>query len=114
MVDLSVYRGDDKTWDLTFKDSAGTAINITGASIWLTVKTAKTDTDANAAIQNVTTSHTDAANGSTSVTVSASDTSGAGVDEFFFDIQYKDSANNINTVMDGTFRVIQDVTVATS
>lgn len=55
------YRGDTQRYKLTLKDvSTGTPIDLTGATIWFTMKPAITDDDTNAVIQKQVTSHTDA------------------------------------------------------
>lgn len=41
---IEVYRGQSKTFELTIKDSTNAAVDLTGASIYFTVKKEVTDT----------------------------------------------------------------------
>jgi len=102
---LSVYKGDDHTWTLTFTDSAGDAIDITSSTVTLTVKTNKTD--ATAQIANNATL-TDPTNGICTISVSNSDTN-ISAGEYFFDIRYTTSGGVVTTVLYGIFRVVQNV-----
>jgi hypothetical protein len=106
------YRRDDHAWRLTFKDSDGDAVDLTGDTIFLTVKEDVSDTDDNALIKKDVTSHTDAENGITAISLSNSDTDVAAGD-YYFDIQRKHDSS-ITTIMSGTFRVKQDITIRTS
>ena len=45
------YRGDTKVFNLSFKDSAGLPINVTGHELWFTMKLEVTDTDEKAILQ---------------------------------------------------------------
>lgn len=110
---LSVYRGDDRTYTLTFKDDDAVAIDITGCTVYFTVKEYDTDADSDAKITKTVTSHTDAANGITQVSLSDSDTD-LTVKNYFYDIQLKDSAGLITTCAKDSFKVLQDVTTSTS
>lgn len=111
--DLNIYRGDDKSWTLTFKDSSGTAINITGYTVFFTVKKNKSDVEDDALITKDITSHSDAGNGQTTLSITNTE-SAIAVGEYWYDIQTKDGSGNINTVVVGNFNVLQDVTVRTS
>lgn len=110
---LQIYKRDDVTYTLNFIDSAGDAINITGYTVFFTVKTLDTDTDASALISKTVTTHSDAAGGESQVSLSASDTDIAtGV--YIYDFQFKDGSGNIATIVKDKFLVLQDVTVRTS
>lgn len=107
---LSVYRGDDKDWNLTFKNSNGVAINLTGSKIFFTVKKNRSDADSVALIKKDVASHVDAVGGLSKISLTHSDTA-VDVGIYFFDIQLVDGAGNVATVVAGTFVVTQDVTV---
>jgi hypothetical protein len=114
MATISVIRGDDVTLNATFKDENGTAINITGYTVFFTVKNNYTSTtDDNALISKTVTSHSDPTNGQTTITLSNTDTN---LDEgnYFYDFQTKDGSNKISSTSRGTFTVSLDVTRRTS
>lgn len=111
MAKLTIYRGDTKSYQLNFTDSDGDAIDITGYTIFMTVK-AKTDiasNDTSASISKTVTSHTNAAGGITTVTLSSTDTDITKGD-YKYDFQFKDTSNNITTIQTGIFEVMDDVT----
>ena len=115
-MQLSVYRGDDKTFSLTFTDSGGGAIDISGWTIFFTVKkqanlSAPDDTDA--LIQKDIVTHDDPINGKTNIVLTPADTN-ITPDNHFCDIQTKDDSGNIGTVAVGLFEVHTDVTRRTS
>lgn len=109
---LTTYRGDDYTLNLTFRTSAGAVINITGYTIFMTVKAEKTDLDAAALISKTVTNHSDPTNGITAIALSSSDTN-VTPGTYFYDIQMKDGAGKITTVMDGLITFSQDITLRT-
>ena len=110
---LQVYRGDNKTYDLTFTDSNNTAIDITGYTVFFTVKKNKTDTDANAKISKTITSHTNPTTGQTQISLTSTDTD-ITVRKYYYDIQIKDVSDRITTVVSDTFEIKQDITIRTS
>lgn len=110
---IEVYRGDHYIRTLTFKDSSKDAIDITSYTVFFTVKTNKTDSDDNALIKKTITSHTDATNGITTLTLTDSDTDLA-IGTHYYDIQIKDGSGNIITLTDGEFEIKQDITTRTS
>jgi len=112
-VDLECFRGDTKTYLFHFKDSLGNAINITGASLFFSVKSGETDLDAVAKITKTVTSHTSPTTGDTRVSISAVETN-LSVGEYFYDFQLKDTSGNIATFMYGKFKVLQDITTKTT
>ena len=107
---LKVYRGDTKTYNLTFTDSASAAIDITGYTVFFTVKEKNTDTDANAKISKTVTSHSDATNGITTFSLTTTETD-LEIKSYHYDIQLKDDSGNIITCVKSTFEVSQDITL---
>jgi len=112
MADLTIYNKDDKSYTITLKNSTtNKPINITGNSIWFTVKETKTDVDGSASILKKVTSHTDAANGVTTISLSNSDTDlTAGT--YYYDIQRLDANSKVSTLTSGKFIIKQGVTAA--
>ena len=110
---LQVFKRDTKIYNLTFKDSDEVAIDITGYTIFFTVKQDETDTDANAKISKTVTSHTSPTEGLSQVTLEPADTD-LDVRKYYYDIQIKDGSGNITTVVKDTFEIVQDITIRTS
>ena len=113
MVNLKVFRATDKTWVLNVTDSDGTAIDITGATIFFTVKINKTDTEAEAIISKDITSHTTPATGISALTLTDTDTT-VPVRDYYFDFKMKDADGLLNIFGVGTFSILQGVTTRTS
>jgi len=110
---LTIIRGDTTTYTVTLTDSAGDPIDITGYTFFMTVKKSKDDKDDDAIITEDVTSHSDPTNGVTVITLSSTDTNVApGI--YYYDIQYKDTSDNIKTVLYGVFEVLVDYTRRTS
>ena len=115
-MQLSVYRGDDKTFSLTFADSGGGAIDISNWVVFFTVKkqanlSAPDDTDA--LIQKDIVTHDDPVNGKTSIVLTSTETD-ITPNNYYCGIQTKDSSGNIGTVAVGIFQVYMDVTRRTN
>ncbi len=109
---LTTFRGDTLTKALTFKDENGTAIDITGWTIWFTIKSSQDDADSAAVAQDIVTSHTNATAGESTISLTAAET-----DElegnYYYDIQIKKLDGTIKTVLDGTINFSKDITIAT-
>ena len=112
-VTLNVFKGDDKTSNLVFTDSDGDAIDLTGQSIFFTVKINQTDSDSSAVIKKTISTHTDATAGTTKLTLSNEDTD-LDAKEYFFDLQLVSSSGSVTTLLPkagiGKFVVTQDIT----
>lgn len=112
-VMIDMVRNDDRTFTLTFTDENGTAIDITGYTVFFTVKSAKSDLDAAAKIAKTWSAHSDPTNGITTFALEPADTTSlSGM--YYFDIQMKDVSSKIYTPMIGYFNVVEDVTLRTS
>lgn len=114
MDNLEFYRGDDWKLDVTLKDEDGLAIDLTGATVFFTVKENESDADTSAVITEDVTSHTDPTNGETSIEVSDTETDDVDPGTYYYDIQVKTAAGNIQTVVKGTLTVLTDITRRTS
>ena len=104
------YRGDTRSITLTFTDKNSDPIDLTGATLWFTVKSAVADADADAVIQKKITDHTDPTNGISTVVISPEDTENLPIARYFYDFQLVDPNGNVSTVLEGTFKLKYDVT----
>lgn len=112
---LEIVRGDDFDCTLTWTDSAGTAINITGYTFYFTVKAAPdTDaTDAAAVISHSWTSHSSPTTGVTHLTLTDTQTN-VTPGTYWYDIQAKDGSANISTIALGQVTILADITRRTT
>jgi hypothetical protein len=111
MANLSSYRGDDYTVDLTFTDSNGVAIDITNYKIYFTLKNKFSDTDALAVLQKTITSHTAPLSGQSQITLTAAETDDlCGV--YKYDMQYITGSGTVKTFAYGEFTFTEDITRA--
>jgi hypothetical protein len=111
-ADLCWTRGDSGRLDVTVKQANGTAYNLTGATLFLTVKNALTDADSAAVIRKEVTSHDNAAGGISHFAIASGDNATAGTR--YYDVQLKDSTNAIYTLFGGIWKVLGDVTTRTA
>jgi hypothetical protein len=110
---ISMFRGDDKQFDLHFAYSGtGSPLNITGFSVYFTVKNSISDLDGSAIIQKIVTTHTSPINGSSNFILNNSDTSGLSEKTYFYDIQFKNTSGQRTTVTRGNFVITNDVTLS--
>jgi len=110
---LSVFRGDTQVYNITFKDENDVAIDITGWTLFMTVKINENDPDSSAIISKTVTSFPDPTNGKATISLSPTDTDQL-IDCYFYDMQLKDSSGNITTYLSGIFNVTRDITIRES
>lgn len=114
MSKIEIIRGDDVTINATFTDENGDAMNITGYTVFFTVKDNFTSTDdTGALISKTVTTHTFPLLGQTSISLSNTDTNLAEAD-YYYDFQLKDTSNKIASTQRGILAVTWDVTRRTS
>lgn len=110
MTNFKFYRGDDQVLSLEFTEN-GAVKDITGWTIYFTLKKNIDDADTAAVLKKDTTTHTDPTNGKTEISLLNTETD---VLEglYFYDIQYKDVATPalVKTVLNGTMNFMKDVT----
>lgn len=108
------YRGDTKVFNLSFKDSSGAPIDITGHELWFTMKLSVTDQDANAVIQKkiVFSSSTESQSGIGSLTLDSTETGAIDPGVYYFDIQkvIPETPPVVATLMSGKIAVLPDIT----
>jgi len=105
-----LIRGDTKFINIELKDKDGNPIDLTGSTIWFTLKENIKDPDTAAAIQKVITNHTDPTNGKTRIVLESSDTQDLQLGSYHYDIQLVDNGGNVTTVLIGRLKVLADVT----
>jgi hypothetical protein len=111
-ADLCWTRGDSGRLDVTVKQADGTAYDLTGATLFLTVKNALTDADGAAVIRKEVTSHDNAAGGISHFDLLTTDNATAATR--FYDVQLKTSDSKIYTLFGGLWKVLSDVTARTA
>jgi hypothetical protein len=111
-ADLTWTRGDSGRLDVTVKESDGTAFDLTGCTLFLTVKNALTDADSAAVIRKEVTSHDNAASGLSHFDLLTTDNATAGTR--YYDVQLKTSDAKIYTLFGGLWKVLADVTARTA
>lgn len=110
---ISIIRRDDVQLEFTFTDSNNNAVDLTGSTVFLTVKRKRTDTDAEALISKETTSFSAPTTGVMTFDLTDQETNIApGL--YYFDVQLKDSSGLISSSVAGDFRVSQDITTRIS
>src|SRR5213592_4100498 len=111
---ISIIKGDDVTLSFTFTKDDASAYDLTGGTVFLTVKKKLTDADADAVLSKTWSTHTNAAGGLTSVSLTNADTEALDSRNYQYDLQIKDSGGAIQSSGVGSFAVSPEVTVRTS
>jgi len=110
---LRMTRGDTRTWTLNFT-SSGAAVNITGWTIFFTLKTHVDLPDSLASLQKIITEHTNAAGGVSQLDLVPSDTSGLDAGEYHFDLQVVTDGGEVHTLLKGKLILDFQVTAGTA
>lgn len=106
---ISMYRGDSYPISFTLKDSAGTAIDLTGCALVMTVDSTENPTDATTKKFEVAgVLADDPTTGVVQFTPTSANTSDVGA--FFYDVQLTDANGSVRTVAKNTFVINQDIT----
>ena len=105
-------KGDTFNLDIQILNDAGEVIDLTGATVFFTVKRNLQDTDSLALISKTITSHSNPTNGETSITFTSTDVDYIG--EFYYDVKIKDVSNKITSVFKDKFILVEHVTIRTS
>ncbi len=109
---VDLVRGDSKTFALNFTSDGIHPIDITGWTIYYTVKRCVGEADVDAVIRKIVTTHTNPTGGQTEVVLNNSDTQNLDTEIFYHDFQIKDTNDKINTIAYGQLNVLADVTRA--
>lgn len=110
---ISIIRRDDTDIQVTVKNDEGNAIDITGYTVYFTVKENSNDSDDDAIITKNITSHSNPSAGITSISLDKTETD---IEEgdYLYDFQIKDTDGNISSTERGTFSVVNDITIRTT
>lgn len=106
---LKYYRGDSIKIELNFTDGSGDALDISEWSVFLTIKHDIDDTDDDAVVQKVVTSHSDPTHGKTLVNVPASEVNTL-EGPYYYDIQVKKADGTIKTIISDMMIFLKDIT----
>lgn len=115
-IDFEIIQGDDTAIACTFKDEDGNPIDITGYTVYFTVKKKPDadDDDSSAVIKKDVSVHTDPTNGETSIEIAKADTEDVEPRRYVYDLQLKDASDKIASSKFGVLEVIPDITNRTS
>lgn len=87
ILNIEIPKNKTETWTLTFsEDSAG--IDITNYTIYVMIKSKKSDADADAKLSKTITTHSDAVNGESEVYLSKADTNSLDIGNYYYSIEY--------------------------
>lgn len=110
MYRLRLKKGDDYRKEFHLKDSAGEAVDLTGC----TVKMQMRESFSSDVLLELSTSNgkieLDAENGVIALVFLPDDTAGANWKKSIYDIELKNSANEIQTIISGTVDLYEEVT----
>ncbi|MFA5177055.1 MAG: hypothetical protein WC440_02760 [Candidatus Omnitrophota bacterium] len=122
LTEEKIVRGDSYAWTLTF-DKDDVVVNITGWTVFFTLKKNWQLPDSEASLQKIITSHTDPVNGQTVLTLLPTDTINLDVGKYDYDIKvlaYTGTAgtagtiNEVYTVTRGKFTIEYNVRTGTA
>jgi hypothetical protein len=104
MGKLTINRGTTFTIGITYQKN-GVASTLVGATIRFTVKTSEFDTsvtDSTAVITKNVTSHIDATNGKSMITLNPTDTATLTPGKYYYDIKVAEASGTIYKIDEGT------------
>jgi len=112
MTELSVGRKTTNTYKMTFTTN-GSVQDITGWTIFFTIKKNVSQLDSAALISKTITTHSDPTQGISLLVLSSSDTD-ISSGNYVYDIRFKDTSNNIYAISPDNFIVLDYITQRTS
>ena len=112
-----LYRGDTRTFKVAITDEVtGDPIDISGHSLWFTLKTAQTDADVDAVLQvsAVMPNDVNSVAGIGFLTLESTDTDGLTPGRYYYDLQWVQPGAPpiVKTIEAGRVRVLTDITVS--
>lgn len=110
---IQIYRGDTNAFTIICKRGTN-AEDLTGAKLYFTVKTNKTDPDSSALLQKDSAGNgitiTQATKGKARLLLTSSDTDVLTPGTYFYDVQIRTSGNEVYTLFAGEIEVLHDIT----
>ena len=108
--DFNIYQKTSKGIELIFRDKTnGGYKDITGWTIYFTVKESRNDSDDNAIIKKDITDHSDPINGKSLIELTVLD-SNKTPNNYWYDIKYKDTNGGAGILFEGRMKVVKPVT----
>lgn len=101
--------GDTKVIRLVLKVN-GDPLDITGSSIYLSLKNDKELLDFNANLKKVVTDHTEPLLGKSVITLTHDDTKGLSAGTYYYDLRIKDASGSVTTIQRGKVDIIKPIT----
>jgi hypothetical protein len=112
MTELSVIKNTTNTWTITFTNNGGVQ-DITGWTVFFTVKKNYSNTDTQAVISKTISIHTNPTQGITQLVLTPTDTNiSAGT--YLYDIGFIDNSNNRSFSSPDNFTILNNVTQRSS
>ena len=105
---LVIFRNTSKSFQLNFTENNGNPKDITGWTIYFTVKEKMEDSDGLAKISKDITSHYDAKGGKTLISLETDDTDLKG--NYYYDVKFKDADGNADILFHGMIKFREPVT----
>ncbi len=105
---MDVVRATDNSFELTVTDKNGTAIDLTGGTLFFTVKANATDSDADALIKKDIVAFDTPLTGKQILTLSKTDTN---ISEgmYHYDAKFKDFRGILSAIKRGVFSVYENI-----
>lgn len=101
---LEMVKNTTRIFELNFTKD-GVFKDITGWTIYFYCKKKVTDSDANAKIKKIITSHSDPTNGVTLITLDASDTASLDAGNYYFSMDWKDTEDQEGVLFSGRLKI---------
>lgn len=115
MAAITIKRGDSQTIEVTYVDRTGTALDLTGATVFFTVNASNTpDDDSQAVIEKTISSISSPELGIVTIDLANSDTQDIDPGTYYYDASVKDSLGHVTTSKIDKFVVTSDITRRTS
>ena len=111
--DLVLRAKNSNTINLLVRDEEEQRVDISNSTIFFTVKTTTSITDANASLKKDITTHAYASSGETDIILSSTDTSSL-LGSYLYSIKIKLSTGKIYTLAEGVATFMQEIATRTS
>ena len=112
-ITLEIKKGATESYEIQILDEDKSPIDITGWTIFFTIKKKKSDTDDQAVISKTITTFDDPTSGIASVTLTSTETYNLD-GTYFYDFQFKDNVGSVSTIVAGGITFLEDITRRTS